>query len=61
MSLRPMFRVLSALMTASLPAKRAASDEGFRREKFLYGARARYRMAYGYWQFAVRMNFTAPT
>jgi phage major head subunit gpT-like protein len=37
------------------------SDEGFRREKFLYGVRARYRMAYGYWQFAVRVNFTAPT
>lgn len=37
------------------------SDEGFRREKFLYGVRARYRMAYGYWQFAVRMNFTTPT
>ena len=36
------------------------SDEGFRREKFLYGVRARYRLAYGYWQFAVRMNFTAP-
>lgn len=33
------------------------SDEGFRREKFLYGVRARYRMAYGYWQFAVRMDF----
>ena len=36
------------------------SDEGFRREKFLYGVRARYRMTYGYWQFAVRVNFTAP-
>jgi len=36
------------------------SDEGFRREKFLYGVRARYRMAYGYWQFAVRVNFTTP-
>lgn len=36
------------------------SDEGFRREKFLYGVRARYRMAYGYWQFAVRTDFTAP-
>ncbi|MCH7884929.1 MAG: Mu-like prophage major head subunit gpT family protein [Planctomycetes bacterium] len=36
------------------------SDEGFRREKFLYGVRARYRLAYGYWQFAVRMNFVAP-
>ncbi len=33
------------------------SDEGFRREKFLFGVRARYRMAYGYWQFAVRTNF----
>ncbi|MFQ5463588.1 MAG: Mu-like prophage major head subunit gpT family protein [Phycisphaerae bacterium] len=37
------------------------SDEGFRREKFLYGVRARYRMAYGYWQFAVRVNLTTPT
>lgn len=37
------------------------SDEGFRREKFLYGVRARYRLAYGYWQFAVRMDFTSPT
>lgn len=34
------------------------SDEGFRREKFLFGVRARYRMAYGYWQYAVRVNFT---
>ncbi len=33
------------------------SDEGFRREKFLFGVRARYRMAYGYWQFAIRSNF----
>ena len=37
------------------------SDEGFRREKFLYGVRARYRMAYGYWQHAVRVDFTPPT
>ena len=37
------------------------SDEGFRREKFLYGVRARYRLAYGYWQFAVRTDFTSPT
>lgn len=36
------------------------SDEGFRREKFLYGVRARYRMTYGYWQFAVRTVFQAP-
>ncbi len=37
-----------------------ASDEGFRREKFLFGVRARYRMAYGYWQFATRVNFSTP-
>jgi len=37
------------------------SDEGFRREKFLYGVRARYRIAYGYWQHAIRMDFTSPT
>lgn len=37
------------------------SDEGFRREKFLYGVRARYRVAYGYWQHAIRLNFTSPT
>lgn len=29
----------------------------FRREKFLFGVRARYRMAYGYWQYAVRNEF----
>ncbi|HVP11856.1 MAG TPA: Mu-like prophage major head subunit gpT family protein [Phycisphaerae bacterium] len=33
------------------------SDESFRREKFLFGLRARYRMAYGYWQYAVRADF----
>jgi phage major head subunit gpT-like protein len=33
------------------------SDEGFRREKFLYGVRARYRLTYGYWQFGVRTDF----
>lgn len=37
------------------------SDEGFRREKFLYGVRARYRIAYGYWQHAIRMDFITPT
>ncbi len=37
------------------------SDEGFRREKFLYGVRARYRMAYAYWQFAVSTTFTTPS
>jgi len=33
------------------------SDEAFRREKFLYGVRARYRMTYGYWQYAVEVAF----
>jgi len=33
------------------------SEEGFKREKFLFGVRARYRMAYGYWQFAVQTQF----
>ncbi len=37
------------------------SDEGFRREKYLYGVRARYRMAYAYWQHAVLMTFASPT
>ncbi len=37
------------------------SDEGFRREKFLYGVRARYRVAYGYWQFGLRTDFVVPT
>jgi phage major head subunit gpT-like protein len=34
------------------------SEEGFKREKFLYGVRARYAMSYGYWQYAVRTDFT---
>jgi phage major head subunit gpT-like protein len=34
------------------------SEEGFKREKLLFGVRARYRMTYGYWQFAVRTTFT---
>ncbi len=33
------------------------SDEGFRREKFLFGVRARYRMTYGYWHYAIRHKF----
>jgi len=34
------------------------SEEGFKREKLLFGVRARYRLAYGYWQYAVRSRFT---
>ncbi len=35
------------------------SEEAFKREKFLYGVRARYCVTYGYWQYAVRMVFTS--
>jgi phage major head subunit gpT-like protein len=35
------------------------SDEGFRRDKFLYGVRARYRMTYGRWEYATKNTFTA--
>jgi len=34
-----------------------SSEEGFKREKYLYGVRARYRLTYGYWQFAIRNVF----
>lgn len=33
------------------------SEESFKREKFLYGVRARYALAYGYWQHCVRAQF----
>ncbi|MEK6674659.1 MAG: Mu-like prophage major head subunit gpT family protein [Planctomycetota bacterium] len=33
------------------------SDEGFRREKYLYGVRARYAMTYGMWQHATVTTF----
>ena len=33
------------------------SEEAFKREKFLYGVRARYAMSYGYWQDAVSTDF----
>ena len=33
------------------------SEEGFKREKYLYGVRARYRLTYGYWQYAVQTDF----
>jgi len=34
------------------------SETGFTRGTFLYGVRARYRMTYGYWHYAVRTDFT---
>lgn len=32
------------------------SDQGFMKEKYLYGVRARYRILYGYWQRALRVT-----
>lgn len=34
------------------------SEQNFHTEKFLYGVRARYALAYGYWQHAVRVTFS---
>lgn len=39
-------------------AQEQDSDEGFRREKFLYGVRARYRVTYGLWQHAYACTMT---
>lgn len=33
------------------------SEDAFKREKLLFGVRARYRMAYGYWQYAIKSTF----
>jgi len=34
------------------------SEEEFKREKYLFGVRARYNMAYAYWQYCVRTVFS---
>lgn len=34
------------------------SEEEFKREKYLYGVRARYEMTYGYWQYGMQMVYT---
>jgi len=41
-------------------AREQDSDDGFKREKFLYGVRARYRVTYGYWQRMLKATFTTP-
>ena len=33
------------------------SETGFLREVFLYGVRARYRLAYAAWQHAIQLDF----
>jgi phage major head subunit gpT-like protein len=40
-------------------ALEADSEEGFKREVYLYGIRARYRICYAAWQHALQLNFTA--
>lgn len=35
------------------------SEHAFKTGKYLYGARARYAMSYGYWQYAVSTDFTS--
>lgn len=40
-------------------ALREGSDEAFKRDKFLFGVRARYAMTYAEWAMAVRNDFTA--
>jgi phage major head subunit gpT-like protein len=37
------------------------SAEEFLREKYYYGVRGRYRVAYGYWQRAIRVKFETPS
>ncbi len=36
----------------------SGSEEEFKREKYLYGCRARYALAYGYWQYCIKGTFT---
>jgi phage major head subunit gpT-like protein len=33
------------------------SEEAFKREKYLYGVRARYALAFGYWQHCIRIQY----
>ncbi len=44
-------------MPLEFTAQERDSESGFRREKYEYGVRARYRLTYGYWQFALRLKF----
>ena len=40
-------------------ALEGSSEEGFMRDKFYYGTRARYRLTFGYWQRALKATFSA--
>ena len=46
-------------MPVDFVAMEQDSEDGFKREKFQYGVRARYKMTYGYWQYAVQVKFAA--
>ena len=39
-------------------ALESESEQGFMREVYLYGVRARYRTWYGAWQHALKLTFT---
>lgn len=45
-------------MPLEFQAVEEGSEESFRRGKYLFGVRARYAVAYGYWQYAIRTTFT---
>ena len=51
--------ILQDRIPLDFTALEGASEEGFKRDKFLYGVRARYRITYGYWQYALKETFTA--
>lgn len=55
-SIRPM--IFQDRSPIEFKARTEDSDESFLREKWLFGVRARYRMTYGYWQFAVATTFS---
>ncbi len=49
--------IFQDMVPVTFGALEANSDEGFMRDKYIYGVRARYRMAYGYWYYAIRTDF----
>jgi len=45
-------------MPLEFQALAEGSEEAFKRNKFLYGVRARYALTYGYWQYAMKVTFS---
>lgn len=56
-SIRPF--IFQDRIPVEFTALEANSDEGFLRDRFLFGIRARYTMTYGYWQRALKITFAA--